>query len=139
VDFFARLRLIFELDLDELYAKKVFKKICNNPDCYIEWSEIFGYNLNGNDSKTASVAAARNKNNAQSGGHKEEPKAMSEGNFLDEIQIFLVSFKYRFGDAGGDKAKRDIIQAIYYAADIDSFITVALKGAVSIWNNKVID
>lgn len=61
----------------------------------------------------------------------------SNNDFLDEVQIFLVSFKYRFGDASGEKAKRDIIQGIHYAPDIDSFITVAQKGAVSIWNNRV--
>lgn len=39
-EFLLKLRQIFELDLDESYAKKLFKKICNNPDCTIEWSEV---------------------------------------------------------------------------------------------------
>ncbi len=56
---------------------------------------------------------------------------------LGEVQIFMASFKFRVGDASGDKARRDIIQNIQYAPDIDSFIVVAQKGAVSIWNNKL--
>ena len=56
----------------------------------------------------------------------------------DEIQIFINSYKFKVGDASGDKAKRDILQCIYPSPDIDCFFTVAQKGAVTMWNNKVL-
>jgi hypothetical protein len=54
----------------------------------------------------------------------------------DDIQIFIQSYKIRVGDASGDKAKRDIIQCIYYSPEIDCFLTVAQKGAVTVWNSS---
>lgn len=66
---------------------------------------------------------------------KDEPIANEDS---EEVQIFMAPYRFRAGDASGDKARRDIIQCIYHAPDIDSFITVAQKGAVSIWNSKVI-
>ncbi len=49
----------------------------------------------------------------------------------------MITFKFRIGDSSGDKARRDTIQAITYAPEIDCFLTAAQKGAISVWNNKV--
>ena len=57
-------------------------------------------------------------------------------NDSEEIQIFVNSYKFRVGDASGDKARRDILMSIYMALDIDAFFTVAQKGTVCFWNNK---
>ena len=57
----------------------------------------------------------------------------NDGDF-EEIQIFVNSYKFRVGDASGDKARRDILMCIYMALDIDSFFTVAQKGTVCLWN-----
>lgn len=81
-------------------------------------SKVFGYNMEENSNVFSEETNANN-------------------DFLDEIQIFLASFKFRFGDASGESSRRDIIQAIHYTPEIDCFITVALKGAVSIWNNRL--
>jgi hypothetical protein len=39
--FSARLQAIFETELDPANVKKLFKKICLNPDNNVEWSEVF--------------------------------------------------------------------------------------------------
>lgn len=42
-EFFSKLQQIFELDLNESFAKKLFKRICINPDCAIEWGEVCNF------------------------------------------------------------------------------------------------
>lgn len=86
----------------------------------ISFQKVFGYTLEENNLSFNGVIEEANTND-----------------FLDEIQIFLASLKYRFGDASGESSRRDIIQAIHYTPEIDSFITVALKGAVSVWTNRL--
>lgn len=146
-DFFAKLKQIFELDLDETYAKRLFKKICNNPDCLIEWSEVtvllvniwirIIYRVFMLRTKMKVFGYALEENNLSFNGSKEEEETNAQNDFLDEIQIFLASLKFRFGDASGESSRRDIIQAIHYTPEIDAFITVALKGAVTIWSNRL--
>ena len=83
--------------------------------------KLFGYSSEESESKN--VENKKMETNTEEG--------------FDEVQIFMAPFRFRIGDASGEKARRDTIQAIHYAPDIDSFITVAQKGAVSIWNGKL--
>jgi hypothetical protein len=156
-----RLCEIFKQNLGENYTKNFYKKLCIDPDCRFEWSDLFGYaeqdedNEHDEDIEEQLAKKKKKKEDAErkrvketttggGGGGKTNSKTVAkkpvtdEGELqLGEVQIFMASFKFRVGDASGDKARRDIIQSIQYAPDIDSFIVVAQKGAVSIWNNKL--
>ena len=153
--FYKKLCEIFRHDLNEYYTKNFYKKLCVDPDCQFEWSDLFGYaeeEENEHDEDIEEKMAKKNKKlrDEQKKGDKKskdgknnkynEKKSDGESTtelLLGEVQIFMASFKFRVGEASGDKAKRDIIQNIQYAPDIDSFLVVAQKGAVSVWNNKV--
>lgn len=108
------------------YVKNVFKKICSNPDANVDWSEVFGY-----DNSFTGV----NQNTTEQGDGNTGKQDLTVN---DEVQVFMITFKFRIGDASGDKARRDIIQSIHYAPDIDYFVTASQKGAITVWNNKVI-
>lgn len=112
--FCDRVRSIFGSEVKGSDLKSVFKKVTTNPDGAIDWSELFGY-------ETAAMSAET---------------ADDDFSAKDEVQMFMVSSKYRVGEASGEKAKRDIIEAIYYSNDIDSYITASQKGAITVWNNK---
>ena len=60
-----------------------------------------------------------------------------ELNAIDEVQVFMVTLKFIVGDASGDKARRDTIQSITMAHDIDSIITTSLKGSITVWTKQV--
>lgn len=102
---------------------------------------MFGYTLEEESTRLAALHGLNedgSENSGRGGGVMGRGSAaLSNNDFLDEVQIFLSSFKFRFGDASGESSRRDIIQAIHYTPEIDCFITVALKGAVSVWNNRL--
>ena len=89
---------------------------------------MFGYNT----LERRAEAAAENDDE-----NDEDSENVKGENDFEEIQIFVNSYKFRVGDASGDKARRDILMSIYMALDIDAFFTVAQKGTVCLWNNKV--
>lgn len=145
--FYAKIRSIFRQDLNEYYSKVFYKKICIDPDTPYEWSDLFGYAEEDNvdpdeeeekpKKKTNEKGKENNKPGEKSGGDEKQEKASSRTELLlSEVQIFMASLKFKVGEASGDKARRDIIQNIQYAPDIDSFIVIAQKGAVTIYNNK---
>ncbi len=121
--FCDKIQFLFGNDIRTADLKNIYKKISTNPDVLVDWSEIFGYdgsyfNIEANESDMATGPGDNEK-------------------FDDTFQVFMNTFKFRIGDASGDKAKRDIILGIACALDIESFITVSQKGYISIWNNMV--
>ena len=38
--FFSKIHLIFRTDFEPASVKRIFKKICYNPDHQVEWSEV---------------------------------------------------------------------------------------------------
>ena len=100
------------------------------PFCFLK---VFGYSLEENSRMTVLNLNSPAEDETTAGSSS----LSSNNDFLDEVQIFLASFKFRFGDASGESSRRDIIQAIHYTPEIDCFITVALKGAVTVWNNRL--
>jgi hypothetical protein len=120
--FCDKIRFLFGGEVKNSDLKNIFKKISSNPDANVDWSEIFGYDgsyfNNENSESNLNIMGDNDK-------------------FDDTLQVFMNSFKFRIGDASGDKAKRDIILGVTCASDIESFVTLSQKGFVSVWNNSV--
>jgi hypothetical protein len=133
--FTERIRAIFGEDIKAPHIKNVFKKISNNPDADIDWSEIFGYD---NSYKADKIEKPAPKNKAgKEKKNKTEIESKEKVKAVDEVQVFVILYKFTVGDASGDKARRDILQSIIHAADIDCLITASQKGAITVWNKMV--
>ena len=135
-----KVKSIFGNDLNLVHLNDVYKKIRLNPNCNLDWSELFGYESSSAFSSESVVIVNGNEDEEeeQDGGDGAENGAKDDRmTSLDEVVVFMTTYKFRVGDASGDKARRDVIQAIHYSPDADFFVTVAQKGAVSIWNSKL--
>ena len=128
--FTERIRAIFGDDVKAPHIKNVFKKISSNPDANVDWSEIFGYD-------NSYKAEKLNSNNDDNDKKSDKNDNKDELQVVDEVQVFVLLYKFVVGDASGDKAKRDILQSVVHASDIDSLLSVSQKGAVTIWNKQV--
>ena len=107
-------------------------QISNNTDAYIDWSEIFGYD----NSYKADKIVEKNENGSGK-KDKNEVEVKDKLKAVDEVQVFVILYKFTVGDASGDKARRDVLQSIVHAADIDCLITASQKGAITVWNKMV--
>lgn len=132
--FYLQIKQIFRTDFEPSSVKRIYKRICYNPDYEVEWSELFGYSL---AEKNADGSAGGGGADQDEDDNDDDDKTARNDNDMEEVQIFANSYKFRVGEASGEKARRDILMCIYMALDIDAFFTVAQKGTVCFWNNRL--
>nr|XP_054759111.1 WD repeat-containing protein 64-like [Lytechinus pictus] len=106
------IQALFGPDIRSSDLKSIFRKISNNPDAKVDWSEIFGYFHSTTD----------------------EPEPMLN----EDISVFTVSKKQRVGEAAGDKKRRDVIHAATSVPQVDVYLAASQKGVISVWNCKTL-
>ncbi|KAI0210520.1 WD repeat-containing protein 64 [Lamellibrachia satsuma] len=101
------IRALFGNSIRNNDLKAIYRKITTNPDAKVDWSELFG--------------------------SESEQHELSVG---EEVSVFMTTARRRFGDAAGEKKRRDIVISIKYLPQLDCYLTASQKGAVSLWSSK---
>ncbi|KAK2191768.1 hypothetical protein NP493_46g07030 [Ridgeia piscesae] len=105
------IRALFGNSIRNHDLKAIYRKITTNPDAKVDWSELFGYFQSESEEQEFSVG--------------------------EEVSVFMTTARRRFGDAAGEKKRRDIVISIKYLPQLDCYLTASQKGAVSLWNSKL--
>lgn len=111
-EFCQAMKEIFGNEISSQSLKTVFKKLSANPECVLDWGEVFDFGAT--DDLTV------------------EHAAMTE----QYGDIFATSMKMVIGEACGHQKRRDVVQSIRFIPSVDGFVTLSQKGALCIWSSK---
>eukprot|EP00062_Callorhinchus_milii_P009274 gi/632953034/ref/XP_007892176.1/ PREDICTED: WD repeat-containing protein 64 [Callorhinchus milii] len=104
--FFEEVDRIFKGEVKTENIKAFFKKVNNNPDVPVDWSELFGY-------------------------YQSEERGIYKG-----LPVFMVSKRQRVVQSDEDRTIRDVIQCIINLPQLDQNIIASQKGRILLYNNK---
>ncbi|XP_003800125.1 WD repeat-containing protein 64 [Otolemur garnettii] len=106
--FYAAVQDLFGPEVKNQDVKGFYRKLCSNPDGFIDWCEIFGYFTSEEDSLAAQLD--------------------------EENLIFLVSRKQRVVISGS--SRRDVIKCIVKIPQLDLLLTATQKGSIAVFNSQ---
>ena len=98
--------------------KQLYRKISANPDVEVDWSSVFGYG--GDEEDSAQWRAS-------------EAKEKQGDDVIDDDKVIVTKLRRQVADAaGGSSKRRDIVKQIIYIPHADHYCFISQHGLVQI-------